>query len=153
MDDSTFLTDIFSQDNDNWITPFLATVGVHFGLPGILVSLAGGFVLKIFGEIFGSIKFQKQKEELKNQINDSVKNCFNFLISDFNKQLYQVKEIILLDCRTIFTEYQTKYSDAVKKLRDADEKEKNEINKKIKEIEFDIGKIQEYKKYFNNNKL
>lgn len=85
-------------------------------MPGILVSLAGGFVLKIFGEIFGSIKFQKQKEELKNQINDSVKNCFNFLISDFNKQLYQVKEIILSDCRTIFTEYQTKYSDAVKNL-------------------------------------
>ena len=153
VDDKTFLTEIFSQDNNNWITPFLATVGVNFGLPGILISLAGGLLVKIFGEILGSIKFQKQKEDLKNKINDAVKNCFDFLINDFNKQVNLVKDNILADSRNIFTEYQTKYSDAVKKLRDADEKEKNEINKKIKEIEFDIGKIQEYKKYFNNNKL
>ena len=136
----TVLSDFFS-DNTGPIAYFISQMGTKFGLPGILISIFGGLLIEIFNDLFGTMKFTKQKEEIKIKLRKSIYDCFNEFENICKRKIDNFKSDILNESYDLFDEYNNRYKETVDKLRSADQEEKQIVEIKMKDIKDEIDRI------------
>ena len=145
VNNKTFISDVISSPG---FMGGLATLATSVNpIVGIAVGLAGF----LYDSIVGDIKFNKQKEEIKTNLRDSTFFCFKKQVVNYVQKILEMKNMMLTDCNDLFCNYLEKYTETVKQLQLADEKEKSEVEIKIKEIEADLKKIKEINNFSNEN--
>lgn len=109
----------------------------------LIVAISAGILALIVDSIFGSIKFKKQKEELKQEIRNTTYNCFNKMKEGIVIKVRKYEQDLMEDLDNLFSIFLKKYTNTVNQLRIADQKEKRENEVQQNSIEKDLLKLKE----------